>query len=127
MIEKQHRRKKMDINEMTIRQAKELANLFSGNSGNKETKSHSFEVGKNYFIQTVTHYFSGRLVAVTDTDLVLEDAAWIADTGRFSDAMQAREKLSEVEPLPGRYVVCRGGLIGYCIPEWSELPREQKG
>lgn len=87
-------------------------------------KSHSFEVGKSYLIRTVTMHYTGRVVAVTDSDVVLEDAAWIADTGRYSDSLRTGE-LAEVEPYPGRVAVCRGGLIDFC--EWSHsLPRSQK-
>jgi hypothetical protein len=47
---------------------------------------HPFNIGANYFIRTVTHYHTGRLVEVTENELVLEDAAWIANSGRFADA-----------------------------------------
>ena len=62
------------------------------------TKNHSFDVGKSYLIRSVTMYYTGRLASVTDTDLVLEDAAWIADTGRFATALKTGE-LNEVEPF----------------------------
>lgn len=55
---------------------------------NAAAKMHPFEVGKNYFIRTVTHHHTGKLVAVYDHELVLENAAWIADDGRLSDALK---------------------------------------
>ncbi len=105
----------MDIDSMTIGDAKELARMFGGGSS-----SHSFRIGTAYLIRTVTHYFVGRLAAVTDTDLVLEDAAWVASTGRYSDAL-VTGKLDELEPCLGRHIVARGGLIdaaewGYSLP-----------
>ena len=76
-------------------------------------KSNPFmEVGKDYFIRTVTHYFTGRLVWVGEKELVLEDAAWIADTGRFNTFMLGKD-VNEVEPFPNgsRVIVARGSLI----------------
>ena len=111
----------MDIGELTINQAKELAQMFPSP---QQRQSHSFQVGKAYLIRTVTMHYTGRVIAVTDSDVVLEDAAWIADTGRFADSL-ASGTLNEVEPYPGRVAVCRGGMIDFA--EWShELPRRQK-
>lgn len=88
------------------------------------SQSHSFEVGKCYFIRTVTVYHTGRLKAVTDSDLVLEDAAWVADTGRFSDALRSG-KFDEVEPFPGDLIISRGVIVDAIV--WPhELPKEQK-
>jgi hypothetical protein len=113
----------MKMDDLTIGEVKELTRMFSAQKGQE---SHSFRLGKIVFIQTVTHYFSGRLMAVTDSDVVLEDAAWIADTGMFSDAMKAIDALIEVEPFPGSYVVCRGAIVGFCEPAWDVLPRSKK-
>src|SRR3990167_4090803 len=52
------------------------------------TESGPWKIGKCYLIRTVTMIDTGRLVEVTEQELVLEDAAWIADTGRFADALQ---------------------------------------
>ena len=55
----------------------------------------------------------------SEHELILEDAAWIADTGRFSDA------INEVEPFPdGKVIVSRGALID--AVKINSLPREQK-
>lgn len=91
-----------------------------------ETKKtpHAYEIGKTYFIRTVTFYYTGRLVRVTPQELVLDDAAWIADTGRFSDALKTGA-LSEVEPYPGQAIVNRGAVID--VSPWLHaLPRERK-
>ena len=67
--------------------------------------------GQNYFIRTVTMYLVGELIAIDDHEITLKDAAWIADTGRFSDAMKTG-KCAEVEPYPeGLMVVGRGALV----------------
>ncbi len=87
-------------------------------------KSNSFEIGKAYLIRTVTMHYTGRVVAVTDSDVLLTDAAWIADTGRYANSLTYGE-LSEVEPYPGPVAVCRGAMVDFC--EWNHpLPKEQK-
>ena len=76
-------------------------------------------LGKNVFIRTVTTYFTGKLVAVGDT-LVLDDAAWIADTGRFATAL-ASGKTNEVEPYPDCVYVMKSAVVD--ISEWKhDLP-----
>jgi len=111
----------VNINELTIGQARELAEMFA-----KQTPANHqpFEIGKNYLIRTVTMIDTGRVVEVGPQEIVLEDAAWIADTGRFAGALQSVE-FSEVEPFPeGRVILGRGALIDAIqIPS---LPRKQK-
>ena len=78
-------------------------------------KSNPFMVvGKDYFIRTVTHYFTGRLVWVGDKEIAIEDAAWIADTGRFSEFV-AGKTVKVVEPFPsGVVIVGRGAIVDMC-------------
>jgi hypothetical protein len=77
---------------------------------------HPYTIGP-VFIRTVTHHYTGRLVEVWPTELVLTDCAWIADDGRFSEAM-ASGKLNEVEPFPdGRVVIGRGAILD-CHRAW---------
>lgn len=111
----------MNIDELTIGQAKQLASMVGTAPGHGR-----WQVGECYFVRTVTHYLTGRLVAVDDRELVLTDAAWIADTGRFSDAMKSGT-LNEVEPYPdgAEVIVGRGALVD--AARWTHaLPREQK-
>lgn len=98
----------MDINSLTIGQAREIATLLG--QGNVDN-STSFEIGKPYLIRTVTMINTGRVVKVTHHEVVLEDAAWIADTGRFSVALKTGD-FSEVEPFPdGRVILGRASII----------------
>lgn len=111
----------MNIEDLTIKQAKELSAIFCGG---KTTDNSAWEVGKTYLIRTVTMVDTGRLVAVGDNELVLEDAAWIADTGRFADAVKKAE-FNEVEPFPaGRVIIGRGAVID--AVEITKSPRSQK-
>lgn len=113
----------MNINDLTIGQAKELACLF-GNKQESKEECGVWEVGKNYLIRTVTMIDTGRLIAVTDKELVLEDAAWIPNTGRYADAIKSC-KFNEVEPYPnGKVIINRSALIDAVVIE--SLPREQK-
>jgi hypothetical protein len=88
------------------------------------SQTHSFEIGQSYLIRTVTFYYTGRIHAITDCDLVLRDAAWIVDTGRFHDALKNGNFL-EVEPFLNDVIVPRTGIID--ATRWAhELPKEQK-
>ena len=101
----------MNYEDLTIKQVKDITKLFGGNAERTCAVEHPYEIGKVYLIRTVTMMDTGRLVAVTDQELVLEDAAWIADSGRFSDALEKCD-FNEVEPFPnGRVIIGRGAII----------------
>lgn len=109
----------MNIDELTFGQIKTLASMFTPQADNS-----AWEIGANYLIRTVTMIDTGRLVAVTAQELVLEDAAWIADTGRFADAVEKCE-FGEVEPFPaGRVILGRGAVID--AVKIKTIPRSQK-
>lgn len=110
----------MNVNDLTIGEAKQLAAMFGGTPQRDE----HWKIGAIYLIRTVTMIDTGRLVAVTPQELVLEDAAWIADTGRFSDALKSLN-FGEVEPFPdGRVIVGRGGIVD--AVEINAVQRSQK-
>jgi hypothetical protein len=113
----------MNLNELTIGEAKQLAQLLVG--GNSAMVTHPYTIGQAYLIRTVTHYYVGRLVYVHEHELVLEDCAWVADTGRFSSCL-ADGDFDELEPYPaGRVVIGRGALID--AAQWEhEIPRQVK-
>jgi hypothetical protein len=118
----------MNIDDLTYGQLKAIAAIFGSSTSKadepKTTESTAFEIGKSYFIRTATYAATGRLVAIHPNELVLEDAAWIADTGRFHNALKDG-KFSEVEPFCKPLIVFRGG--GIDATEWPHpLPREQK-
>ena len=83
-----------------------------------------WKIGKPYLIRTVTMIDTGILVGIGEKELVLEEAAWIADTGRFADAI-AKAEFNEVEPFPkGRVIINRSCIID--AVEIIKLPRSQK-
>jgi hypothetical protein len=70
-----------------------------------------WEIGKKYFIRTVTMHLTGELVHVSRQELVLKDAAWIADSGRFNEALKDINKCSEVEPFQNQVIIGRGSIV----------------
>jgi hypothetical protein len=107
----------------------ELGELVAGLLGvmkpdSTSNRSCSLKVGEKYLIRTVTFYYLGRLNSITDCDLVLENASWIPDTGRFSDCLVSGE-LNEIEPYPNTVIVNRG-MISDCSVWKHTLPREKK-
>ena len=106
---------------LTLGEIKELMALF----GNKAQESGClWEVGKLYFIRTVTMHLIGKIEKVTDKELLLSSASWVADSGRFYDAIKTGN-LNEVEPFVSDVIVGRGSIID--ATEWSHsAPKEQK-
>ena len=112
----------MNIDELTVKEIKHIQSLLKGPG----ESLGRWQVGKNYFIRTVTHHLTGTLIAVTAKELWLKDAAWIADDGRFMQAIKDGV-LNEIEPFPdgAEIPVGRGALID--AVEWKHaLPRVQK-
>ena len=113
----------MDIDKLTLGEIKQIAKVVGCGS---PSQSHSIPTGEAVFIRTVTHYYTGHVERVTDSDVVLSSAAWISDTGRFADALRLGE-MSEVEPYPPDALVSvsRGAILD--VSAWAhDLPREQK-
>jgi len=110
----------MDVNDLTIGQARELTELFG--VGNKTTLS-PWVLGKNYLIRTVTMTLTGKLTFIGENELSLDDAAWIADTGRFSECLKTCN-FSEVEIFKNSVIVGRGSVID--ATEIKTLPRDTK-
>jgi hypothetical protein len=81
-------------------------------------------VGADVLIRTVTMIYTGSVVGIDAHTIALDDAAWIADTGRFSTALATGE-LSEVEPYPDTVYISRSCVID--ITCWNHaLPRIAK-
>ena len=83
-----------------------------------------FEVGEKYFIRTITMNHIGRVKKVTKKFLILEDSSWIADSGRWHDALK-NGTLDEVEPFIKDVFVGIGAIVD-ATPWDHELPQKQK-
>lgn len=89
-----------------------------------ESKHSPIRLESKVIIRTVTMYYTGRIVELTKDEIVLSDAAWIADSGRWHQALEKGE-LAEVEPYPGVVSVARGAVVD--VSPWNhELPRKAK-
>jgi len=93
-------------------------------SDERADSGHPYQIGKPYFIRTITHYYTGRIVEVTNDEIVVDKAAWIACTKRLADTLKTG-KFEEVEPFPdGNLIIGRGTVVDAFI--WPhDLPREQ--
>ena len=80
-------------------------------------------VGKKVFIRTVTYHLTGKITKIVGSFFILQDAAWIADSGRFMQAIQ-EGKLNEIEPVGDAMVNIQA--ITDMFPWNFDLPKEQK-
>jgi hypothetical protein len=113
-----------NLDNLTIGQLKEIQNMnLIKNQTETEQPKSAFVVGGKYFIRTATYHLTGELTEIFDNELVLKDAAWIADSGRFSNALKNCE-FSEVEPFHYPVIVSRLGIIDATIID--HLPLDLK-
>jgi hypothetical protein len=83
-----------------------------------------FEVGQKWLIRTVTFALTGEVKAIKGKFLVLSEAAWIADTGRFGECIETGS-LSEVEAVTADVVVNTDSIVDAYV--WRHLlPKETK-
>ena len=80
-------------------------------------------IGEKFFIRTVTYHCTGRVKSIVGNMFELETGAWIADSGRFMDAIK-EGNLEEVEPV-GQMWVSIGSIVDM-FPWRHDLPTEQK-
>lgn len=112
---------KMNTDELTIKQVREIQNMLGGSANNKQDTS--IELDTPVIIRTVTHYYTGIVKKITSSDILLSEAAWIADTGQFSKALkEGFGSSAEIEPYPDTCIVMRGAMVDCC--RWlHKLPR----
>ena len=89
----------------------------------KEIQSLKDMIGEKYYFRTVTYHLTGRVKKVIGNLLELENAAWIADSGRFMNAIK-EGKLNEVEPVGRAYINI--DTVTDIFPWKHKLPEEQK-
>ena len=88
-----------------------------------EISAWSDLVGEKLFIRTVTYHLVGKVVAVNGTLMELKDASWVADSGRFTQAIKDGT-LNEIEPV-GRAFVNLAAITD-AFPWNHALPKDQK-
>ena len=94
-----------------------------GEDDYKEIQSLKDMVGEKFYFRTVTYHLTGRVKKVIGNLLELENAAWIADSGRFMNAIK-EGKLNEVEPVGRAYINI--DTVTDIFPWTHKLPEEQK-
>ena len=88
----------------------------------KESNTH-IKVGGKYLFRTVTMIYTGEVVSIQGLEVKLKNAAWIADTGRFSENLVSCE-FSEVEMYPNEVVLFMGSFLD--VSEIDKLPTKTK-
>lgn len=74
-----------------------------------------YEIGEQYHVETVTKYFLGELVNVTDKELCFIKCSWVEDTGRYNKYVSGNAPNTN-EPFPRDAVVIIGrGAIVSCV------------
>ena len=101
----------MNLNDLTLGQIKELQAIFSNTASISSEKPCPFEVGEKYLIRTVTFTLTGQVKSKVGDFLVLEQADWIADTGRFSIALEDQENFNEIEPFKNDAIVAKNAIV----------------
>ena len=80
-------------------------------------------IGKKFFFRTVTYHLIGKVVKKVGQFFILENASWVADSGRFMNAIK-EGTLSEVEPV-GTCGIGINTVIDF-FPWTHKLPTKQK-
>lgn len=80
-------------------------------------------IGQKWFFRTVTYHMVGLVKKRMGNFLVLVDASWVADSGRFMQAIKDGA-LSEVEPV-GDAIINLDSVVD-AFPWKHKLPTEQK-
>ena len=107
----------------TLEVSEETYEAIKGQLGGDSSASLEDMIGNKYFFRTVAYHLTGRVTRIIGRILELEDAAWIADSGRFMDAIKEGELL-EVEPVGRAYINLES--VTDFFPWNHELPKEQK-
>jgi len=94
-----------------------------GEEDSIEVNSYEDFVGKKFFIRTVTYHLVGEVTKQVGDFLELKNASWIADSGRFMNAIKSGT-LSEVEPVGIAFVNLKA--ITDFFPWKHKLPDSQK-
>jgi hypothetical protein len=83
-----------------------------------------YQVGRSVVIRTVTYHYIGRITFVSDTELVLDEASWLAISKRYNTTLKTGE-VDELEPFIDPVSLNRGAIVDGTL--WRHpLPREAK-
>lgn len=111
--------KTLEISDETYEKIKDL--LLAGEE--KEVVTYEDLVGGKFYFRTVTFHLTGEVKKIVGRFVHLKTAAWIADSGRFMQAIKDGT-LDEVEPV-GDAFVNLDTVVDF-FPWKHKLPTEQK-
>jgi len=80
-------------------------------------------IGKSFFFRTVTYHMVGKVAKRIGMIVQLENASWIADSGRFADCIK-KGNINEVEPVGVAFVNL--STVTDFFPWKHSLPTEQE-
>ncbi len=69
-----------------------------------------WQVGQHYHIRSVTMDFAGTLKSIDDKEIVLSNASWVADSGRFNEYLEDTSKVNENEPYKNDVLINRKAI-----------------
>ena len=113
-----------------IMNVEQLVNLLKRLEGIGDKQETFHEVGKSYLFRTVTMIYTGKIVAMGKDEIKLTKCAWVPETKRWADTVDAII-FEEIEPYlrdgkPLDVIINRGALLDSVqIPE-EKLPMKQK-
>ena len=111
----------MNLDELTIGEAKSLASMFGSSSSCTKPMA---QLGDKVFIRTLTYHYIGEVIEETPEYIKLSKTVWVADSGQFTKAIQKGE-LSEIEIIGVDTHVMKSNIVD-CI-EWNhEIPTNRK-
>lgn len=87
-----------------------------------DISSYDGLIGHNFFFRTVTYHLIGKVTKRIGLFLQLEEASWIADSGRFMNAIK-EGSLNEVEPVGQAFLNLES--VTDFFPWKHKLPTEQ--
>ncbi len=89
----------------------------------KEINALEDMIGEKFFFRTLTYHLTGKVKKVIGSILELDDAAWIADSGRFMQCIKDGI-VNEVEPV-GKAFLNISAVTDF-FPWKHKLPQDQK-
>jgi hypothetical protein len=103
---------------------KDIMNVVNSLESNNKPVKCFWKAGEKYFIRTVTMHIIGTLLDIEGSELLLKNAVWVADSGRFYNALKTGQ-LEEVEPFVNDVIINRGSIVDATV--WNhEIPKEPK-
>lgn len=118
----------IDLNKLNFAELQKQLKEMEQQKKTVVSKENGWKIGENYLIRTVTHIQVGKLEDINDKEIILSNASWIGDTGRFYNILAnglESDDDSEIEPFTDNIIINRSALIDATIYNHS-LPKTQK-